>query len=235
MKRLTHRALIALFALIGFTSVALAADAAPPATGWSLGEVMALIALILGGTGMLVDAARAILHFTAPRTATTLDDRAAARLDAAHDKIAKLEAVVAGVVPPPPLPVAPQAAKAVIPLAPVLALLCVVAMSCGGSQTSRASTISSLDTGIQTASAALRSYEHQRADGIVALAPDRATGVAQLAALRAKADKVWLALDAARAAIDAAHTINDDPSVAGARTALNNAIDAVTKLTGGTP
>jgi hypothetical protein len=107
---------------------------------------------------------------------------------------------------------------------------------CGGStQASRASTISSLDTGIQSATAALGSYEHQHTESIIAAATDLASAKAAIAAFRSRVDKVWVAINAARAAIDVANTINDDTSVKGAQKALNDAIAAVTALTGGAP
>jgi hypothetical protein len=111
-----------------------------------------------------------------------------------------------------------------------------VLAGCGGStQASRASTISSLDTGIQSATAALASYEHQHTESIISAATDLATARAAISAFRARVDKVWIAVNAARAAIDAANTINDDTSVKGAQKALADAITAVTALTGGTP
>lgn len=83
-----------LAAVVLFLPFALAAAEAPPATsqpiGWSMGDVMALIALIVAGAGMLIDAARAILHFTAPRTTSTWDDSAAAALDQLHEKLADI-------------------------------------------------------------------------------------------------------------------------------------------------
>lgn len=66
----------------------------PPAPGWSMAEVMALIALIVAGIHALVEGARAFLHFTAPRTASTWDDRAAATLDAVHQRLAAVEALI---------------------------------------------------------------------------------------------------------------------------------------------
>lgn len=63
----------------------------PPVAGWSMGEVLALIALIVAGVGAVVDAIRGVLHFVAPRTKTTLDDRAAASLDALHDRLVSIE------------------------------------------------------------------------------------------------------------------------------------------------
>jgi hypothetical protein len=72
----------------------------PAPASWSFAEVMALLALLLAGVGSAVDAVRAILHFTAPRTSSTLDDRAAASLDALHDRLLTLERLV-----PAPAPV----------------------------------------------------------------------------------------------------------------------------------
>lgn len=65
-----------------------------PAPGWSMAEVMALIALIVAGVHALVEGARAILHFTAPRTKTTLDDRGAELLDSIHQRLTAIEALL---------------------------------------------------------------------------------------------------------------------------------------------
>jgi hypothetical protein len=85
-------ALLAAFVL--FIPIAIAATAeAPPAQaqGWQFADVMSLVALLVAGAGMLIDAVRAILHFTAPRTKTTIDDTWAARLDAVHERITVVE------------------------------------------------------------------------------------------------------------------------------------------------
>jgi hypothetical protein len=153
-------------------------------------------------------------------------------------KSAAVVSAAAGSAPATAAIPAPPAALA-RGLAPLLVILAiggaVMAPACGGSQTSRASTISSLDTGIQTATAALRTYEHEHAEAIIEAAADKPAAKAAIAAFRAKVDKVWIVVDSARAAIDAANTINDDTSVKGAQTALNNAIAAITAITGGTP
>lgn len=85
-----------------------AGDAAPPAgpaPTWNLGEVMALIALIISSVGAVVDAVRAVLHFTSPRTTSTLDDRAAAALDSLHNRISALEgALIRPAAAPAPKP-----------------------------------------------------------------------------------------------------------------------------------
>lgn len=94
MRKLTPLlfAPLTLLALLLLVAPALAADTpAPPVTGWSTEGVIALIALLVGGAGMIVDAVRGVLHFTAPRTATTVDDRAAAALDAIHERLSNIE------------------------------------------------------------------------------------------------------------------------------------------------
>lgn len=148
---------------------------------------------------------------------------------------------------PSPIPVAKVGSAVVIALLVIgIAGAVVPAAGCGGSQGSRATTIGSLDSGIQTATAALRAYEHEHAESIIAqatlppagqtvpTAQQLAAGKAALAAFRLKVDKVWLAVDVARAAVDAANTLNDDSTLTGAKTALDNAFAAITALTGGT-
>jgi hypothetical protein len=220
-----------LAALVLFVPAALAAESPPPtpAVGWSMGDVMALIALIVAGAGLAIDAARGILHFTAPRTESTWDDRAAAALDELHNKLADIESRL------PPPPKAPTIGPVAVLALVLLGLGAAAgATGCGGSMSSRAATLGSLQSGVQTLSGSLRAYERQHANEIIDAAPDKPTGVAQLKAFRDKTDKAWLAVDVARAAIDAANTLNDDPSLAGARQALANAIDAVTLITQGT-
>lgn len=197
---------------------------------WSFADVIALLALVLAGAGVLIDAARAILHFTASRTASTWDDRAAASLDRLHDRIAAIETRL----PPAPSAAAPPSTATMVLLLAMLGVLVAAQPGCGGTTSTRAATISSLQAGIQTASAGLRSYEHERTEAIIEAATDRTSGKTAVKAFRVKVDKVWIAVDVARAAIDAANTINDDASISGAQTALANAITAITALTGST-
>jgi len=117
----------------------------------------------------------------------------------------------------------------------IVLLLGVYAGSCGGSQASRASTITSIDTGIVTARAAVRTYELDHARAIIETTPDKLARSAPLGELRAKVDRVILALDAATYALDAARGVNDDNSIHGAQTALDDALAAVAVLTGGAP
>ena len=107
--------------------------------------------------------------------------------------------------------------------------------ACGGSQASRSATISSVDSGVRSMVAALRTYEHVHAESAIANAQTLDDGKAALSALRARTAPAWRALDLAFAALDSASTVNDDPSVRGAQKALNDAIAAVEALTGGTP
>ncbi len=91
---------------------------------------------------------------------------------------------------------------------------------CGGSQASRTATISSVDSGIRAAVASLRTYERTEAEAAIARATTLDAGKTALAALRTKTAPAWRAVDAAFAALDAANTINDDPSIKGASMAL---------------
>lgn len=118
---------------------------------------------------------------------------------------------------------------------------------CGGSQATRSATISSVDGGVLTMVAALRTYEHQQAEVViataraaVAAAPDVAAkakavadGHAALTALRERTAPAWRSADLAISALDDARALNDDPSLRGAQAALDNAIAALAKLTGG--
>jgi len=115
----------------------------------------------------------------------------------------------------------------------IVLLLGVCAGSCGSSQPSRANAISTIDTGLITARAAVRTYELDRARAIIETTPDKLARSAPLGELRAKVDRVIMALDAATYALDAARGVNDDTSIKGAQTALENALAAVAALTGG--
>lgn len=116
-----------------------------------------------------------------------------------------------------------------------LVLSIALVIGCGGSQSSRAQTVISIDRAISTAEGALISYDHEQAKVIIERATSLDQGKAALFAHRARVDKVQLALDAARIADDAARTVNDDASLKGAETALADALSALTALTGGKP
>lgn len=213
--------------LIPPMSAQAAADATPPITGVDWNFWIAVIGAAAGCASLL-------LHKFAPKSVITQD----------LDAMLSWWRTRATSETPPTLTIAPaprdkQAGKVRYSLAALLAALgvAVAILACGGSQASRTATISSLDSGWVTAAAALRSYEHEHTQGIVDQAKagtiTPVAAAAQIAAFRAKVDKVWLAVDAAHAAIDAANTVNDDPSVAGAQAALNNAMTAIATITGG--
>jgi hypothetical protein len=117
-----------------------------------------------------------------------------------------------------------------------IALIAAFAPACGGSQASRAQTVASMYTGLNAASEALRVYEADHAEAIIAqvkahtLEPD--AGAAALHSLRMKMHPAEAARDAAYAAIDLANTVNDDPSLSGARAAIADALTAITAITG---
>lgn len=92
-----------------------------------MSDVLSLIAIIVAGAGMLIDAARAILHFTGPRTASTWDDNWAAKLDALHDKLAVIETR---------LPPAAASRPVQMPIAggPGAALFCLLLLGLGSAQ-----------------------------------------------------------------------------------------------------
>lgn len=257
-KRHNWRPIIILAAavglLIGAAALARAATgdpphAAQPPIGIDWAFALGLLGAALGGLSVF-------LHWLAPRTKSTLDDRMVAELDIMLDWWKDAHGPAAA---PPPLaamrnPQAGHASSGVLHAIVVVGLCGAAgvgvgvallgAPGCGGSPSSRAATIGSIDSAIRTAEGALRTYEHERALAIIATAtaapPGQAptadqltAGRVALSALRSKVDHVQLALDAARVADDAARTINDDPSVASARTALADAITELTTLTGG--
>jgi len=205
-----------------------------------------------GGVLSVLDVAIAGLKWLAPRTKTTLDDRARDDLQVVRDDIAAVMRVVGGLVPAaggtaPEKPTAPATPGPVLVKSGTTGMLAILVLGaalgagavstagCGGSQASRAATISSVDNGLRAAVAALRTYERIHADAIVSEAKSLDDGRAGLAALRTKTGPAWRAVDAAFAAVDVANTVNDDPSIKGAQQALNEAMTAIAALTGGAP
>lgn len=117
MRRLqfTLLSLLAAAVLSVPAAIAVAAAESPPAPapGWSQGEVIGLIALVISAAGMMIDAVRGVLHFVAPRTKTKWDDDAAAALDRLHDRIAEVEARLPP-TPPARTPLGPVAVIALV-------------------------------------------------------------------------------------------------------------------------
>jgi len=81
-------------------------------SGWSMGEVMALVSLVLSAALTLLEAGRAVLHFTAPRTKATWDDRWAGYMDRLHDRLASIESRLPA--PPTKPPLGPVALLAIM-------------------------------------------------------------------------------------------------------------------------
>lgn len=97
-------------AILSHAAHAAPAEAAPglvigsPMPGWL--EAVALIALVLSGLGAILGGLSVVLHAIAPKTKTTLDDRAADSVDRLHDKVDDVLAVVRGIAPAPAPPLA---------------------------------------------------------------------------------------------------------------------------------
>lgn len=94
-----------LLTLVALRSIA-EADTGPPAVtpaGFDLTAMLALVGAVAGGLGLILGGLSTVLHAIAPRTKTTIDDTAAADIDALH---AKLDRVLAMVTPIPSKPAA---------------------------------------------------------------------------------------------------------------------------------
>jgi hypothetical protein len=206
----------------------------------------AWLAVALAGAGgalKILDVLLAGLKRLAPMTATTLDDRARDKLqvvdDTAHRKLDDILRVVGALVPATGVPAAasdrPAGTSGTAAMLIILLLGVAIAPAvagCGGSQASRSATISSVDSGLLAAVAALRKYEHDQAEVIISGAKTLDEGKASLAVLRARTTTAWRAVDAALATLDVANTVNDDPSITGARRAVNDALTVIVTLTG---
>lgn len=136
-------AFLAITILIMWTGASIAmADAIPqsPVTGTDWRGILSVIGVSLGGLGIFFSGAAKLLHAVAPLTKTTLDDRAAAKLDqvaevvyAVRDHVLGLVKMASGPqqvqpdpVPAPELAVVPprntQAGRANVPVIILLAI-----------------------------------------------------------------------------------------------------------------
>lgn len=195
------------------------------------------IALAAGG-GLLkiIDVTLAGLRWLAPRTKTTLDDVARDDLQIVRDHLGEAIAVLTKVVPPAPAPsssVAKAGTIGVLLLVLTIGAGALTPACSGSSQSSRATTIGALTGGARATADSLRTYEHLEAEVAITKAVSLEDGRVALTALRAKLAPAWKAVDGAFNALAIATTLNDDPSLAGAKAALDQAITAVTTLTGG--
>lgn len=62
-------------------------------------SVLSLAAVVIGGLGAILGGLSVVLHTIAPRTKTTVDDRLAADVDAAHDKLDQVLGLLRGIAP----------------------------------------------------------------------------------------------------------------------------------------
>jgi hypothetical protein len=127
----------------------------------------------------------------------------------------------------------------------IIVIMAALSMSCAAS--TRTTALTTVELGVNAASAALVAYDkdHQvdiantaaeasaKATSLEAGKAALADGRAKLAAYLAKRAIVDKLLIAAWSAISIATTINDDPSLTGAQEALKQLVAAVVALTGG--
>jgi hypothetical protein len=76
-------------------------------------SVLTLAAVVIGGLGAILGGLAVVLHAVAPRTKTTVDDRLAADVDAAHDKLDELLGLLRGIVPGTTTSLAPTGSLAI--------------------------------------------------------------------------------------------------------------------------
>lgn len=143
---------------------------------------------VLTIVGVVLGAVSTILHFVAPKTKTTADDKLVAAID-------EIKALLAKLVPP-----------ALVLFVAVAALAC--------SAGTREKTISTTLTAITAADHALVAFDGPHQLDIVSHAPDKATGESELAAYRDNRDKVRDGLIAAYRAVAVAATVDNDQSLA---------------------
>jgi hypothetical protein len=144
---------------------------------------------VLTIVGVVLGAVSTILHFVAPKTKTTVDDRVVAAID-------EIKALLAKLVPP------------------ALVLILVGASLLACSAGTREKTISTTLTAITAADHALVTFDREHQLDIVAHAPDKATAKDELAAYRDGRDKVKDGLTGAYRAVAVAATVNNDQTLA---------------------
>lgn len=88
-----------------------AASAPDPSSGLGMMGYIALAVAVIGGLLRILDVVIGGMNWLAPRTKTTLDDKALKFAKAAHDRLDEIEKILARFVPADPAPVAkaPQA------------------------------------------------------------------------------------------------------------------------------
>lgn len=237
--------LLMLHAIAHAQAAAAPSTPTPDAPGLSVAQWIAVGLGALAGVKAIVDVLLGGFRWLAPRTSTSVDDSIRDDLQLAHDKLDSLTALVQGMGIRPAAPAAapaPPASKPGHVAAPILLALsflgllgiAVAGSGCAGStQASRHATLSTAVIVANTAIKSVQTYDQVTGDAIVKSAPDKAKGEADLAKLRARVGAAIKACTAALDAIGVANSLNDDHSLEGVKTALDQAITAVTALTGG--
>lgn len=108
--------------------------------------------------------------------------------------------------------------------------------ACGAAQTtqtSRQSTLNAMTAVASTAIKSLEAYDQVAGDALVKAAADKPSAMADLQRLRSRVAPVRLMLQGVIDAIATGNALNDDHSLAGIQTALDQAMAAVVALTGG--
>jgi hypothetical protein len=215
-------------------------------TSWAMMAVAALAGVVAA-----LSAIGTALHFVAPRTKTTVDDRAAAVVDAMRADVAEVLAAVRAFVPggavvqelapatpaspvtvnvhpavPVPVPATAPGAAMSTTVGPIAALLLFVALAAGGSAcaaTSRADTLQTATITVVAARDAVLAYDGTHELELAkAGTPDQAA--AALTAYRAKRAVANKAISAAVDAIMLASGLNDQPSLDGVARAIAQVI-----------
>lgn len=128
-----------------------------------------------------------------------------------------------------------RASRAVLVWLSFLGLLvvAVAGSACGASQ--RQDTIKAALITVDVARESWLAYDKHAQAEIVAKATSLEDGRAKLAAYRANQGKIETAFEIAYRAVASAAALNDDPSLAGMKAAIDAATKAVAVATGGTP
>lgn len=235
--------------LIGVASAAAdpgAAVTAATAT-LSLPEWIGIGLAAVAGVRAMVDGALAFFRYLAPKTTNTLDDTIRDDLQLAHDKLDTLTTLVQGVAKPVVVnnitgpasaPTTGQAGFARLGLLVLLGAFSIATIVFGAgcatsTQATRQATLSTATVVTTTMLKTVEAYDKTAGDQIVAAATDEAKAKADLAALRSRVHGCIRVITAALDAIGLANSLNDDHSLEGVKTALGQAIDDVTALTGG--
>lgn len=172
-------------------------------------QVLVLVGVVLGAIGT-------VLHFTAPRTKTLLDDRAAAGIDKLLELLKKLGA-------------GPGLALLVVGcVVPVLLLL----PACGASASTRHQTLAVAVATLNGTRDTFMVYDQVHEQHLATTASSPAAFATELDAYHAKRDVFVKALGAAYDAVKLAVKLDDDPSISSVLAAATEAAAELATLQG---